>query len=246
MGPPGELGLALDVDQALRSQSHRRGHPRGPAERVIAQVDHRQPVDLPDLAPLHIDQQRAFFDQLANLLGDAVGPVDAVLQRLLDVERLHELGVLVAREVVRLADQVRRLREMGQQLGLVAHFPGAEPDDLPDGFPREGVQVLVPHGRGDKAGVLHLLLLAPGHLGAEIGLDLEHETELLVVEPQHVIEQGIADHDDLGIDRDRLGAQLPDAEGNPRVDALDLHAAALERALEAFVDERLGQARPRY
>ena len=49
---------------------------------------------------------------------------------------------------------------------------------------------------------------APGHLGAEIGLDLEHQRKLLVVEPQHVVEQGVAHDDHLGIDRDRLGTQV--------------------------------------
>ena len=84
--PARELGLSFDVDQALRPQSHGGGHARGPAEGVIAQVDDGQAVDLPDLAALHIDEQRAFLDQLANLLGDAVGPVDAILQGLLDVQ----------------------------------------------------------------------------------------------------------------------------------------------------------------
>ena len=79
MDRAGELDLALDVDHAGLAGVDPGGDARGPAEGMIAEADHRQAVDLPDLGAVGIHHDGAVFVQLLHPLLDAVDPVELLL-----------------------------------------------------------------------------------------------------------------------------------------------------------------------
>jgi hypothetical protein len=54
-----QLARALDVDHPLLTDAHRSADAAGPGKTAIAQVHHRQAVDLADAAPLQGDTEDA-------------------------------------------------------------------------------------------------------------------------------------------------------------------------------------------
>ena len=78
-----QLDLALDVDHLALAQAHAGGDAAGPAEGEVAELQHRQAVDLADGAAGGVDQhglaQHRFLDALARPVGAEDAGVDGAL-----------------------------------------------------------------------------------------------------------------------------------------------------------------------
>jgi len=80
-----ELNLPFDIDHVALAELHAGGDSRGLPEREAAQLEDRQPVDLPDLRALGVDQDRTAFYRVLGAFADPVGAADLRVDRLLDV-----------------------------------------------------------------------------------------------------------------------------------------------------------------
>ncbi len=89
MNGAAHLRLALQVHYTFSSDTNRRGDAGRLGEGCVAQVHHRQPVDLPHNFALRIDVEDLLVDRLANVFFDQVHPLLALSNAALHVSRRH-------------------------------------------------------------------------------------------------------------------------------------------------------------
>ena len=82
---PGQLHLALDVDDLAVAQPRGGRDAGGKGKRIVAGHAHGQSVDLPDRLAVRVDEQVPAQDRFVDLLADAIGPPHLAVQGLLDM-----------------------------------------------------------------------------------------------------------------------------------------------------------------
>ena len=236
------LDLALDVEQALVARERARCHPHGHAKGVVAQVHHRQTVDLRDQLAADHQQALAVGNRLLNaLLRTGQALLSSGLGGL-HIGRLHTrsapavchsmafdhqgfglakqgaLARLVARQAVAVFHNARHRRrrkmQQPQPLAGVGHKHRAGLHRLRRGF--------------EAFGKVHLAAKAPGKLG----LDLLHR----------VIGLHRGDQHQLHVHIHRLGRERHSGHGLVRhARLLDLQTPAAQKAAQLFPHRRVGQ-----
>ena len=150
----------------------------------------------------------------------------------------HARGVVDPSPVVRLAQQVQHQADPGGELLLVRGLAGT-----PLHHPEHGVaierpqRVLARQGR-DERRVAAPVLRRGRHLIVEVSRDLEQLCELRIERAEQVIEQRLAQENDLHLKRGRLGIQRDRAGQAERLaQRFNAHAMCLERPFERIPHE---------
>ena len=113
-------------------------------------------------------------------------------------------------------------------------------EDAGHGAAVERHQPGVPGQPGDEPGVKHGVVLGVLDPVLEVGGDLEQLAELGILLGEHVIEHGLADDDDLDVERDGLGLEAAGADHAERLAGrLDADFSRPQGLLERVVGERL-------
>lgn len=106
--------------------------------------------------------------------------------------------------------------------------------------PVEGQQPLLRRERRDQPGIGELRRRVAAHVVLEVGGHLEELGEVRIELVEQVVEQPVAQEDDLDVERDRLGLERDRADQTQALaERLDAQLARIERALQALPRERL-------
>lgn len=196
---------------------------------------------MPHPAALDGNPERTFLDQLTDLGRDAVAPVDPLPQGLLHVGGADRGCTSQACPVACLADNVRYGSEFDGQLALMGGFPRAEADHVSHGRGIEGGQLLSPHLLGDEARVGPVALGITVSFGVEVGPHLEQLAEVVVQVLHQVIQLGRAEHDQFGVDGDRLWLQGRGGQQRKWFVDVGEQLTRFDRPLELLPDQRFSQ-----
>ena len=179
-----QLDLALDVDDLAVAQARGGGDARRLAEGEVAELEHRQAVDLADPLAVGVDQQVSAQDRLVHPLAQAVGAVD--LRRRSPARRRRASTTSRAglpRPVIGLAQQIGQAAHVGRQLLRVARPAARAVLDHPrHGGRGRTAQALAPRHASRSAGRRARSFSALRvDLVLEVGRDLEQLAEIRVV-----------------------------------------------------------------
>ena len=162
--------------------------------------------------------------------------------RVLDIFARHRAAPALACEVIRLAQQVRERAQASRDLAGVSGEPRGMLDAAGDPAAIDRQQVLVARYGGDEAREQLLVLGAAVEAVLEIGNHLEQIPEVRIVGVQQVVDEAVAEQDDLDVERDRLGRKRYGAyEAVHFADGFDADLPRRQRALQRFPGERLHQ-----
>ena len=207
MGAARKVRLALDVDDTLAPEGDTRRDPPRQTERVVPEVVHREAVDLADHRPRCRYHQHVVEHHLRELrLGERLA-LAAFQHGRADVPAVDGPPVLPPRQVRRLAQDVRHIREAGRDPLAVAGEAHRFLHERCHAPTVERQQLLVADDLGHEGDEVGHLRAPVRHLAVEVGQHLEDLAELLVELVQHVVEGAVADHDDLDVDVHRFGLE---------------------------------------
>ncbi len=113
-----QLDLPLDGEHAAPPDRHARRDAGRLAERVVADVEDREPVRLPDPLAGDVDHDRAVGDQLLDPLLEQARAVLALGDRALHVHRPHDVAARLAGEEARLGSDVGDVDQPRRELAL--------------------------------------------------------------------------------------------------------------------------------
>src|SRR5690606_21444675 len=82
---PTELHLALDVHHPALPHAYAGGNPARAPERECAELEDREPIDLPDLGAFRVDEDDIAVDDLLGTIAQPIGALDAFCYRPLDI-----------------------------------------------------------------------------------------------------------------------------------------------------------------
>jgi hypothetical protein len=239
---PAQLGLPRDVHHPRLAGIGARGDPRGAAENVVAERQHRDAVDLADRAPLGVDEQGALGDDPARALLQEVRAVRLLRDRVIDVVGPDERMAALAGPERGLADQIQHVAQPRGEAALIGDEPAAVLDEPGDPVRREREESFLPAGAADEPSVEQLEVRGARQRVVEVHLDLEQLVEILVEGRQQVVEERAADQDHLDRERDGLGREARAAGHPPFLQrVLDPYRSCLERLLERVPDQRVAQ-----
>ena len=101
-----EVGLALDIDHLATADARSRADPGRAAEGLVTGLDHHQPVHLPELAAVGVDQQRVPQDRLVQALTVLVGAPVTRVNGLLYMPRIDDSAAAAHGEMIGLVQQL--------------------------------------------------------------------------------------------------------------------------------------------
>jgi P-type E1-E2 ATPase len=230
---PALLDLPLDARHRPAAERDSRRDPRRLPERVVADVDHGEAVDLADPGSGGLDRDRSLGDELVDPLLEQVRAVLAPCDRGVDVLREHEVAAHLARPEARLGDDVCDLDQPGGELALALSEPPTVLDDARHRSAVEVAQAVLPDAPTDERRVIAHVLFRPRHLRGEVDLHLEELPEILVEGVEEVVELGRADEDDLEREGNRLRLERGGRDrGELLAQVLDPCLACEQRPLE--------------
>src|SRR5574341_158892 len=120
MDRPAELDLALDVDHVTLADARAGGDPRRLPERVVAQLDHGETVDLADLLAGGVDQDRRSPDRLQHALADPAGTLALLVDGMLYILGCHRFATRTVCAIAGLAQQIDDRAQANRELLCVA------------------------------------------------------------------------------------------------------------------------------
>src|SRR5581483_3279289 len=178
-------------------------------------------------------------DKAADLLFDEIQAQDAFLERPLDVRRFDAACALVPREERRLAREILHRLQHRKHPRPVSRKAHPILNDSLQGPGREGKQRLAAGQRSDARGVMEGRLTIGINRRPHLRLDLEQLAEFGIEEIEQVVQIRPAEHDQLGLYLDGLGAQAAYRKEGYGLEGFNRHAARLEAALEGLPHPRL-------
>ena len=240
VGTAGEVGLALDINDAPAAGRHGGGDLSGVPEPVITQVINGQPVQLSDAGSVNIDHDYPVADQLTDLRLHETQAIYTLRYGSIDVLLPNHFITRLARPKAGLADQVRDIAESRAQLVLAAGKPNAL---LHHRRYRSGIEgwdlLLVGHPGHELRVALHRLIVT-FHDAIEVGLDLEDLAEVGIQGIEDLIRIRVSQQHHLHVNLDDLWLHRRRYEKH-RVVTLNVDLVVLEGALQRLVDAGLGE-----
>ena len=254
MQRPAELDLALDVQNLAITHADARRDAGRLTEAKTTELQHAQPIDLPDLGAIGIDQHRIVGDRFIGSLADAGEASVLLLQRLLDVAGGQHIVACLLRPEIRLANEVDDRAHAHRELVRRARQARTLIDDARDRRRIERPDVLAPRNRAQKTRIEEVGILLPagrpvpaGRLVPlqdflEVGGDFEQVRKIGIGSGELVVEPAITEQDDLHIERNRCwfegGGRHRTGGGAGR---FDFDACAPKRTLERVPGVRFRQ-----
>ena len=153
-----QIDLALDVGDATSAHADACRDPARTAEREAAKLQHREPIDLPDLGATRVQQHDLTADRLLSAVAKTVGPLNVLVDGACHCSAINLIAGRLARPIVGLPNNVGQVADLDRQLVTVVRQPRPLLDQPRHTTSIRRPQAMLLHDRRNQLGVSPIVL----------------------------------------------------------------------------------------